>query len=808
MDLSNFDEGKIVGECLSMCNKQEALNSSHKFQEFEFDDRTNKFNPELAITSFRRSEANRNYKPDEVRPLPVLQKTMNHIMQYVIGKRLNTSEKTKEIDLYLYLRDRFRAMCQDITVQHLEGEEVIDLYQKMILFLIWAGARFPNTYGSNVFIVYQNDQLLTLIFEMLNYQYIRFCEKTKIHHQFEPEFRSFSLLLYISESIDQFLAQLKSIPEDLIETEPIQNVLKLRQAVISHNLHEFLKVINYTPIQFSVMALQNYPEFYYNTISATKKAFGSYKFNKDFFTTYLELPNKFFSDFTKCFLINQDKDNQVDDIYSFELNAQPNTKFAPPLPISLGIQRRFDSTPLLEFFRLKPSSPNISVPDIIESKNEIQEEFEKESEPEELVTAESSKTSTQPSAHISSQSSLLINEKNEKDLSSKSDFSEAENQSESEESSNENEMTSPKTSDFTEDENQPETEIINPIENQPSTRFSRVQSQKFEDISIPLFSMKMKKKFPKPILFDFKQMIPSKLPPYCFISILVNDSDDSPSAKFARDCLKSSKISNHPLSKKNYIIYLGDLKIPSTTCQKSHVYMSIVRKQLQNYMNSVGAILNCEDTTIYESEEGDDVQIFNFSLADSRCAPELTLNNLMRKCIEAAVVEFQPTNLTDIVKSALELAMKIALSPQWQKASCNSVMNLLNKVIDSLSDLFESELFMKFLLPFIHDEFGPKNMNQFAESIRKIKFSYIEKEESTQPRLDTTWPLFIRDNMKINSMTPFIAPVSIKFDCKTFLDIVLHPFANSIPNEYVIRNEDEEFSFTHILHSIDCDLCE
>ena len=115
---------------------------------------------------------------------------------------------------------------------------------------------------------------------------------------------------------------------------------------------------------------------------------------------------------------------------------------------------------------------------------------------------------------------------------------------------------------------------------------------------------------------------------------------------------------------------------------------------------------------------------------------------------------------------------------------------------------------MRFLLPFIHNEFGPDKMSQFASSIRKMKIPLIEKDESVKPRLDSNWPIFIRDNMKIKSMTPFIAPVSAKFDRQEFLNLAVGPYENSYPTEYVLQPKVDEMSLTDIIHAFDCDLYE
>ncbi|KAK8863545.1 hypothetical protein M9Y10_011231 [Tritrichomonas musculus] len=793
----NIGENIMVGTCLNMCPERDIELNKNELSPFEFDE-SNNFNEKYAIAKFHRSDSSRfdSIKSDDVRPLPVLQKTIQHILNFVIAKRLNTLPKTTEIDLYMYLRGRFRAICTDITIQHLEGKEVIEIYQTMILYFIWAGVKFPNICDRDSFDHIMNLQIMTNMFSSLNDQYDTFFRKTGLHYPFESDFRSFYLLKYVPNDAGQFLPQLLTIPKDLFETTAIRNVINLRQSIISNRIPDFIKIIDSASIQFAAMALQNVPTFYFMTFHAMKKALGRHKFNKNFFTSFLELPNEYFQMFEKNFSLIPDPNSQNNDVFTFDKNAQPSITAPPALPLPSSIRRRYESLPLLEFFIFKPTQNNI--PTITESKvNNIPEIRSEVDIKPEIETNIQEQNEIENVNNISSQTSdvnqIIFKPPSPKPFLFKKIETPVKEEAKHEES------TFSLVSSEAQEENQvsPSLQIASsPISIQGNEESGESISEE-PAIYFPCI-MKMKKKVLKPQLFNFVSMIPSSLPPFCYISIVINDSDDSPSAGFVRDCLNN----RFNLTMKNDIIYLGNSKMVSSICKKSHVYMSIVRKRLQKYMNDVGAILHCEDTTECKSEN---IPIFTFSLANSKSSPELILNNLIRKCIETAVVEFQPMDLTEIVRSALSMVFKIILSSGWQKASCNSILKLFNNVILSLANVFESELFMRFLLPFIHNQFGPDNMKEFSSSIRKMKFSLIDKNDSVQPRSDSNWPLFIRDNMKINSITPFIAPVSAKFDSESFLRYVISPFEDSLPSEYV-KPPKEVTSYDDILRALDYDL--
>ena len=120
----------IVGTCMQMCPASEL--DQHNNRNFEINPVTKEFDPSFAIKTFHRSDAGKKILASDIRPLPVLQKTMNHIINVVIGQLVGLTPGATEWNMAKFVRDIFRSIRQDITIQNLKGIEVIDI--DLILF--------------------------------------------------------------------------------------------------------------------------------------------------------------------------------------------------------------------------------------------------------------------------------------------------------------------------------------------------------------------------------------------------------------------------------------------------------------------------------------------------------------------------------------------------------------------------------------------------------------------------------------------------------------------------------------------------
>ena len=188
--------GGVVGTCLDMCPRDEFHeHDNYTLPVFEADPVTGLFRPDLAVKMFQRSAASKVYKPSEIRPLPVLQRTLDHLINYVIGERTGTTHGTTELNMYHYVRDRVRAIRTDITVQHLVSREVVEMLEKIALFYIWAAGRFHGAHRGD-FDPIQNMEQITDNLHTIQEQFEELPPEDRV---LEEEFRALNLLVFIAD---------------------------------------------------------------------------------------------------------------------------------------------------------------------------------------------------------------------------------------------------------------------------------------------------------------------------------------------------------------------------------------------------------------------------------------------------------------------------------------------------------------------------------------------------------------------------------------------------------------------------------
>ena len=726
-----------VGKCEAMCPSNEL--PQHEIDNptaFEFDPDTGRFDPSLAITKFHRSEADRKFDVSTIRPLPWLLRTISHIKKYVIGRRLNDSPETDELRLYQFLRDRFRAICSEITIQNLKGLDVIGIYQNIALFLAWSALRFAD-FEMSEYDDAQNTEMLSKTLISLDELYDDFLEANGRNAPLEFDFRAFHLLIYLLDDSVPFMSKLMTLSEDVVRSNQVQTVLSLRKAAILMDGRRFLEILQQMPIQFAAFAVKDFVEICIRQFRAAKKSFKSTaKFKQNLFQG---IPLDKFKRFAEAFYMQ----NVDADTWSFS-GQQPDSFKYPQRVIPTCIQEKFNNISILDFIEYAPETKTMAIPPLKPS----------------VVL---------PSVDVSQQQTNLISSK-EEPVIEKSVIV----------------QPSPKK-----ELKQEEPPPASPPElNKPSVIESKVK--KPQPKVSKSFCFNMKKQIFAPHYFHFKSMVPKSLPKYCFITLVINDCDDSPSAQFVR-----SKLAG--FNSNSDIIYNDTF-----TSGESLVYIAIVHSPYQKYLNSIGCVLHCEDTTDFKSGY---IPYATFTYDESETSPELILSNCLRKCIKLAVHPFQPYDLTDFVKSTISSILELIMSPDWHNASANAIFYLFNSVFENLAKMLTSELFLKYLLPFIFHAISFEDIKSFSELILKMKFKLIEKKQSKKPQLGSTWPIIIRNSIQINSITPFIVPISVNFDPDSLLNLVLDPFKDSFPTEFIDPPETK-IQFNNLLYSFDCDMFE
>ncbi|KAG8490253.1 hypothetical protein CXB51_015597 [Gossypium anomalum] len=132
------DVGSIIGTCPFMCPdgeraQRERLRDLGVFERLHGDPR--KTSPSLAVKKFCRTISVKHVQASDVRPLAVLEDTLNYLLNL-----LDSSEHPFEV-VHDFIFDRTRSIRQDLSMQHIVNDRAICMYEKMVRYSC------PGTYA-------------------------------------------------------------------------------------------------------------------------------------------------------------------------------------------------------------------------------------------------------------------------------------------------------------------------------------------------------------------------------------------------------------------------------------------------------------------------------------------------------------------------------------------------------------------------------------------------------------------------------------------------------------------------------------
>ncbi|XP_031267626.1 SAC3 family protein C isoform X2 [Pistacia vera] len=121
----------IVGTCPFMCPEDERV-QRQRLRDLAFFERLNgdpsKSSPVLAVKKFCRTMSAKQVQASEVRPLLVLEDTLNYLLNF-----LDSKEHPFEV-IHDFVFDRTRSIRQDLTMQNIVNDRVVHMYEKMVQF--------------------------------------------------------------------------------------------------------------------------------------------------------------------------------------------------------------------------------------------------------------------------------------------------------------------------------------------------------------------------------------------------------------------------------------------------------------------------------------------------------------------------------------------------------------------------------------------------------------------------------------------------------------------------------------------------
>ncbi|KAL4135397.1 hypothetical protein QTP88_007011 [Uroleucon formosanum] len=298
----NVDEIKpMEGTCQDMCPEKERLLRIHgnMVSQFECKMIDSKLEPvfEMMVKQYARSSADQaNPLSQELRPTPVLVKTMHYMLKNIIYP----IESNIEQDLacwYDFCWDRLRAIRKDIVQQNLQNSEVVTILEQIGRFHI---ACYDLMLGYTGFDIKLNTENLNNCIQMLMPMY------RDSDHQCpnEPEFVSYELLMHLGNP--QFHTAYDLLPIHIKQSPQVRFCINANTTYLqSSDCKEFFNLLKSTTFMNCCILQRVIPSIRYNNIKMMNMSYTTvkrvYKLEMEHFMEKLcfddiQLAKEFFSD--------------------------------------------------------------------------------------------------------------------------------------------------------------------------------------------------------------------------------------------------------------------------------------------------------------------------------------------------------------------------------------------------------------------------------------------------------------------------------------------------------------------------------
>lgn len=753
---------KMEGKCLKMSYPREDEPAGMEDESFEVEPwPPYRYSVKYRISPYDRSAAGNETNPEKIRPLHVLIKTLEHIRENVILKLPNTKKRTDK-NLSDFLRNRFRAMGKDINVQHLEGEEVMNLYENFIVFLIWSGVRHCNLPKGD----YDHDvyrEIIRKFLLSLTEQFQNFDKCSHRHAPNESKFYALFLSTFITE--EDFFSIMYNIPEDIVSHGKYFNeIILLHSAFQRTAVSEFLIILRRLPLILQSSILLFSKKLWFNSMKNLKKLFykesknGNAKSFSSDYISYLGIP-----DFQKEKWLNEFKIEEEEGKKELRFTASEDPKSDFNLPT---IYPEF--LPSIEEIKLHNTKKDFLFTEFFQFVDQL----------------DASESFSQPEP----ESQKIISESIQEDFSEPNivplpvyDEVQPENLSSSFQPIPEEKSASPFIPSKT----------TSPIPKMTKVNFSPMNTEKSQEPKNSTFiknpEVRRNEKYLIPPTLNLNGLIPQSfiINPKCdaFASILVFANDDSDSALFALNRLSFQNIQKPQKILKSFSrgsanFYLLIQVIPHDLLSNPEIISSLV---------GVGSILNCEDSfdanklssnlyaDLYPNQFSYNVKplpIISFSTYDS-LSVFLSFDNALREAIENAVEIFDDFDLGHFLIELFEALFSKISTAAWLWATAQSVIDAINSILDSLALFIMSPIFLQYVLP---QEFGLMEMDQlkeFSDYVKSMKLQSLDSIfEYRLPQPGLSWVSKIQSSILLPNVS-FIIPIKKSFDKVGFLKLIL-----------------------------------
>ncbi|WFD19230.1 actin cytoskeleton and mitosis protein [Malassezia caprae] len=228
------DATKLVGTCPDMCPEYERVEREvqKELDRLECFPGTTSADPAAAVKIYRRPAAGRELPlPEEVRPPPVLQRTLD----YLVHTLLPADPRDQHFAVVQpFMWNRTRAIRQDFIVQSDRGAIAIACHERIaryhILCLHWKGGVGADAWSEQQ----ELEQLRKTLRSLIEF----YDDQRLLGHTYpnEPEFRGYNLLLHARDP--ETLREVELLPTDVFTAPLLQWALRLRTLLQRSNLLE------------------------------------------------------------------------------------------------------------------------------------------------------------------------------------------------------------------------------------------------------------------------------------------------------------------------------------------------------------------------------------------------------------------------------------------------------------------------------------------------------------------------------------------------------------------------------------------
>ncbi|XP_067683402.1 germinal-center associated nuclear protein-like [Haliotis asinina] len=270
----------FVGTCMDMCPEKERYDREEKRRLATFEcvpgsetipGQNPRADHSRVVKEYSRSSADQDEPlPHELRPIPVLVRTMDYLLTEIADKGTDG----RWMDWYGFLWDRTRGIRKDITQQQLINREAVELLEKCARFHIFCSERLCEE-DMHVFDEKINNENLTKCLQTLKEMYHDLDVKHQVFCPNEAEFRAFIVLMNLNEG--DTLREVQTLRSEVRTSKEIKFVIKVYTALNSNNYVRFFRLVKESSFLNACIIHRYFTQVRSRALQTMIKAFGGKK---------------------------------------------------------------------------------------------------------------------------------------------------------------------------------------------------------------------------------------------------------------------------------------------------------------------------------------------------------------------------------------------------------------------------------------------------------------------------------------------------------------------------------------------------